>query len=53
MMGCAYLYRVHFVLQYATDVNYLTITNLRQILGKKQECDHFVLKIVWNTTSLT
>ena len=45
-MGCAYLYMVHVVLQYATDVKNLIIRKLRQILRKKLECDIFVLKIV-------
>ena len=53
-MGCAYLYRVHVVLQYATDVKNLIIHNLiTEILGGKYECDLFALKIVWNTASLT
>ena len=29
VMGCAYLYRVHVVLQYATDVKNLKINSLR------------------------
>ena len=29
MMGCAYLYRVHVVGQYATDVHNMIINNLR------------------------
>ena len=33
MMGYAYLYMVHVVLQYATDVKNPIIKNLRQILG--------------------
>ena len=33
MGGCAYFYRVHVVLQYATDVMNLII-KLRQIWGK-------------------
>ena len=37
IMGCAYLYRVHVVLQYATDVKNLIIRNLRlRFLGKNK-----------------
>ena len=37
MMGCAYLYRVHVVLQYVTGVKNWIITNLRlTILGKNK-----------------
>ena len=42
------------VLQYATDVNNLIMKNFEiEILGGKSECVLFVLKIVWNTPSLT
>ena len=36
MMGCAYLYMVHVVLQYAIDVKNLIVNNLRQILEKNK-----------------
>ena len=36
MIGCAYLYRVHIVIQYATVVRNLIIRNLRlRFWGKK------------------
>ena len=35
MMGCAYLYMAHVVLQYATDVKNLIIKNLRQRCWEK------------------
>ena len=46
------IYMVHVVLQYATDLKNIIIRKLRlRVWGK--ECDLFVLKIVWNTPSLT
>ena len=42
------------MLQYATDVKNLMIKNLSlSFLGKHKHVTSFVLKIVWNTLSLT
>ena len=49
MVGCAFLYRVHVAVQYATYVKNFTVRNLRLIFWVKKL---FVLKMVWNTPSL-
>ena len=52
-MGCAYLYMVHVVLQYATDVKNLIIKNLRlRFWGKNMNVTSLCSNTVWNTPSL-